>query len=88
MNVQPIQVIPDRVGINRNTVFYYFKTNEGMTATEEEIIQIWRENLASYMKPTSVDFVEELPKAPTGKVFKRELREQYWAEEGRRVGGV
>jgi long-chain acyl-CoA synthetase len=62
--------------------------NEGMTATEEEIIQICRENLASYMKPTSVDFVEELPKSPTGKVFKRALKDKYWGKEGRRVGGV
>jgi acyl-CoA synthetase (AMP-forming)/AMP-acid ligase II len=62
--------------------------NEGMTATQEEIIQVCKENLASYMKPTSVDFVEELPKAPTGKVLKRELRDKYWKGTDRRVGGV
>jgi acyl-CoA synthetase (AMP-forming)/AMP-acid ligase II len=62
--------------------------NEGMTATEEEIIRICKDNLASYMKPTSVDFIDELPKAPTGKVLKRALREIYWKDAGRRVGGV
>jgi len=61
---------------------------EGMTATEEEIIDVCKKNLASYMKPTSVDFVDELPKAPTGKVLKRVLRERYWKGTDRRVGGV
>jgi acyl-CoA synthetase (AMP-forming)/AMP-acid ligase II len=40
------------------------------------------------MKPSSVDFVDSLPKAPTGKVLKRVLREKYWAGRGRRVGGA
>jgi len=62
--------------------------NEGMTATEEDIIQVCKDNLASYMKPTSVDFIDELPKAPTGKVLKRALREIYWEDADRRVGGV
>jgi acyl-CoA synthetase (AMP-forming)/AMP-acid ligase II len=62
--------------------------NEGMTATEEEIIQVCKDNLASYMKPTSVDFIDELPKAPTGKILKRELKEKYWGNADRRVGGV
>ncbi len=61
---------------------------EGCTATAEEIIEVCRQHLASYMKPTSVDFVDELPKAPTGKVLKRVLREKYWAGHKRRVGGV
>jgi long-chain acyl-CoA synthetase len=46
-------------------------------ATEEEIIQFCKENLASYKKPTSVEFVRELPKTPSGKVLKKELRERY-----------
>jgi len=61
---------------------------EGMTATQEEIIEVCRKNLASYMKPTSVDFVDELPKMPTGKVLKRVLKEKYWAGKEKRVGGV
>lgn len=61
---------------------------EGMKATEQEIIDVCKRNLPSYMKPTSLDFVDELPKAPTGKVLKRVLREPYWKKEGRYVGGV
>ena len=62
--------------------------NTGMSATEEAIIDVCKGNLASYMKPTSVDFVDELPKSPTGKVLKRDLRDLYWGKEKRRVGGV
>lgn len=55
----------------------------GRTATEEELIAITRDELASYMKPRSVDFVRELPKSPTGKILKRDLREPYWRDTGR-----
>jgi acyl-CoA synthetase (AMP-forming)/AMP-acid ligase II len=48
---------------------------EGFSVTPEEIIETCRKHLASYMKPSSVDFVDSLPKAPTGKVLKRVLRE-------------
>ncbi len=49
----------------------------GQAATEEELIALTRDELASYMKPRSVDFVDELPKSPTGKILKRELRDTY-----------
>ena len=61
---------------------------EGMQATEAEIIDSCKQHLAGYMKPTSVDFVDELPKAPTGKLLKRVLREKYWDGQARRVGGA
>lgn len=49
----------------------------GMQVTEAELIAVAREQLASYMKPRSIDFVPELPKSPTGKIMKRALRDQY-----------
>ena len=52
---------------------------------EEEIIEYCRQNLASYKKPSSVEFLSSLPKNAYGKVLKRELREQYWASQERRV---
>lgn len=57
----------------------------GQTATAEEIIAEASRHLASYQKPKSIDFVEALPKAPTGKILKRELREPYWGEQERNV---
>jgi acyl-CoA synthetase (AMP-forming)/AMP-acid ligase II len=50
----------------------------GASATEEEIIAAAAKHLASYQKPRSVDFVDSLPKAPTGKILKRALRAPYW----------
>ena len=49
----------------------------GRTASEAEIIQTAKANLASYQKPRNVEFVDALPKAPTGKILKRELREKH-----------
>jgi len=50
---------------------------EGMTATEEEIMEHCRQALASYKRPRSVFFSEELPRNQLGKVLKRELREKH-----------
>lgn len=58
---------------------------EGMEASEEEIIDFCKDNLASYKKPKSVEFRKELPKSPTGKILKRVIREAFWKNEDRRV---
>ena len=54
-------------------------------ASAQEIIAFCRSRLAHYKCPSSVDFVDRLPRDPNGKVRKRELRESYWAESGRAV---
>ena len=48
----------------------------GETATEEEIIQFCRENLAPYKVPKFVEFRDELPKSQVGKVLRRVLLEE------------
>ena len=58
---------------------------QGVSATEEEIIEYCRKHLASYKKPKSVDFIEELPKSPFGKIWRRKLKEPYWAGRGRMI---
>jgi len=50
---------------------------EGMSASEEELIEFCKERLARYKRPKSVAFVDELPKNPSGKILKRDLRERY-----------
>jgi long-chain acyl-CoA synthetase len=50
---------------------------EGKDATPEELIEFCRERLASFKRPRSVVFVNELPRTSTGKVLKRILREEY-----------
>jgi long-chain acyl-CoA synthetase len=45
----------------------------------EDLIEFARERLAGYKLPRSIEFVDDLPRTPTGKVRKRELRERYAA---------
>jgi fatty-acyl-CoA synthase len=59
---------------------------EGKTVTEGEVIEFTREHLAHFKCPTSVDFVETLPRTATGKLQKFLIREPYWAGVERRVG--
>ncbi|MFN3233318.1 MAG: fatty acid--CoA ligase [Alphaproteobacteria bacterium] len=58
----------------------------GSDVTEEEIIEFARTQIAGYKCPKSVDFVEELPRNPSGKLLKKDLREPYWEGVDRRVG--
>ena len=51
------------------------------SATEAELIAWCQESLARFKRPTSVDILTALPRNPTGKILKRELRRPYW--EGR-----
>jgi long-chain acyl-CoA synthetase len=45
---------------------------------EAELLARCREELAGYKCPRSVDFVDQLPRDPNGKLYKRQLRERYW----------
>ena len=47
-------------------------------ATEEEIIQWCKQHQASYKAPKSVDFLSEIPKTGSGKMYKKALRDPYW----------
>ena len=49
-------------------------------ASEQDLIAFCRENLAHFKCPRSVDFEMELPRLPTGKLYKRLLRDKYWAD--------
>jgi long-chain acyl-CoA synthetase len=57
----------------------------GTAPRPEAIIAFARERLAHFKCPTSVDFAESLPRNPSGKLLKRELREPYWQGRDRRI---
>ena len=44
-----------------------------------------RENLAHFKCPRTIDFVDELPRLPTGKLYKRLLRDRYWGNKTSRI---
>jgi acyl-CoA synthetase (AMP-forming)/AMP-acid ligase II len=50
---------------------------KGVKVTEEEIMEYCRQKLASFKRPRTVVFVDELPRNPLGKLIKREIREKY-----------
>jgi acyl-CoA synthetase (AMP-forming)/AMP-acid ligase II len=54
-------------------------------ASEAEILAHARKRIAGYKLPKSIDFVDALPRTPSGKILKRELRERYWQGQERRV---
>jgi long-chain acyl-CoA synthetase len=53
--------------------------------TAAELIAFCREHLAHLKCPHSVDFTDELPRLPTGKLYKRALRDSYWGDSGSRI---
>jgi acyl-CoA synthetase (AMP-forming)/AMP-acid ligase II len=52
---------------------------------ERELVAYCREHLAHYKCPRAVDFEAELPRQPTGKLYKRLLRDRYWGNKTSRI---
>jgi acyl-CoA synthetase (AMP-forming)/AMP-acid ligase II len=59
------------------------KDNE--EASEEDIITFARERIAGFKTPKTVDFIKELPRNPSGKILKKDLRKPYWEGLDRKV---
>jgi len=57
----------------------------GMTATEAEIVEFCRSNMAHFKCPRAVAFLDSLPRTATGKIQKNLLRDKYWQGRGKRV---
>ncbi|TVR25118.1 MAG: acyl-CoA synthetase [Ilumatobacter sp.] len=57
----------------------------GAEALANELIQFCRTQLADVKCPRSIDFRPELPRHPTGKLYKRLLKDEYWQAAGRQI---
>jgi long-chain acyl-CoA synthetase len=55
------------------------------SALAAELIAYCRSQLADVKCPRSIDFREELPRHPTGKLYKRLLKDEYWKDSGRTI---
>jgi long-chain acyl-CoA synthetase len=51
---------------------------EANDALARELLAFAKEKIASYKVPRTLDFMSELPRLPTGKLYKRLLRDEYW----------
>ncbi len=54
-------------------------------ALERELLEFCRDNLSHYKCPRTIDFEAELPRQPTGKLYKRLLRDRYWTGKESRI---
>jgi acyl-CoA synthetase (AMP-forming)/AMP-acid ligase II len=67
------------------TVTAFVELNEGADVTEEQLRVFARERLGGIRAPKHVAIVSELPRSPTGKVLKKDLRTPYWSGHERRI---
>ena len=58
---------------------------EAGDALAAELMAFCREHLSHVKSPRKIDFMEELPRHPTGKLYKRLIRDAYWGKEGSRI---
>jgi len=61
-------------------------TKAGQTITLDEMIKFCREKIAGYKIPRQLELVTELPRNPSGKILKKELRKPYWQGVERNIG--
>ncbi len=54
--------------------------------TAAEVIAFARRHIAGYKVPKSVDFIDVLPRNPSGKILKKDLRAPYWPKDSRQIG--
>ena len=68
--------VPDEYRGETVRAFVSLKEGYKGKVTEEEIIEHCKKNLATFKVPKSVEFIEEIPKNPVGKILRRALREE------------
>jgi long-chain acyl-CoA synthetase len=63
----------------------YVQPEAGQDLTPDEVRSWLQPRLANYKLPRTIEFAAELPREDSGKIFKRRLREPYWADAGRSI---
>lgn len=79
-DVAVIGVPDDEMGEEVKAMVQPVDPDSADAAFAAALIAFCRKHLASYKCPRSIDFVDELPRDPNGKLFKRLLRERYWPD--------
>jgi long-chain acyl-CoA synthetase len=75
----------DEMGEEVKAVVQLVDWNDAGPALERELIAYCRAHLAHYKCPRTIDFEAELPRQPTGKLYKRLLRDRYWTGHATRI---
>ena len=77
MDVAVFGIPNDDFGEEVKAVVQLFDRSEAEDAVAEELMAYCRDHLAKYKCPKSIDFIDDLPRTPTGKLIKRLLKEKY-----------
>jgi long-chain acyl-CoA synthetase len=80
MDVAVIGVPSDDLGEEVKAVVQPVEWDDAGPVLGQELVELCRSHLAAYKCPRSVDFDPELPRLDTGKLYKRLLRDRYWAK--------
>jgi acyl-CoA synthetase (AMP-forming)/AMP-acid ligase II len=84
-DVAVIGVPDERWGETAKAVVVRTSDAAGEALTERGIIDHARQHLAKFKCPTSVEWMDALPRNPSGKILKKELRAPYWEGRERNV---
>jgi acyl-CoA synthetase (AMP-forming)/AMP-acid ligase II len=84
-DVAVIGVPNEEMGEEVKAVVQLAKDVEQDETLVEELMTYAREHVAHYKCPRSIDFEEELPRLPTGKLYKRLLKDRYWGKKDTRI---
>jgi long-chain acyl-CoA synthetase len=85
LDVAVIGVPNEEFGEEVKAVVQLVDGAEGSPRLAQEILDYGRERIAHYKCPRSVDFEAELPRLPTGKLYKRILRDRYWGRHDTKI---
>ncbi len=84
-DVAVIGVPNDEMGEEVKAVVQLVEGAEESDNLNDELMAYTRDHVAHYKCPRSIDFEAELPRLPTGKLYKRLLKDRYWGKEGSKI---
>ncbi len=85
MDAAVIGVPNDDLGEEVKAVVQLIDGEQAGPELERELIDFCHEHVARFKCPRSIDFTNELPRLPTGKLYKRLLRDKYWEGHTSRI---
>lgn len=85
MDVAVFGIPDEEMGETVKAVVQLMPDIEASEEVEAELLEYSRQHIAHYKCPRSVDFEDELPRLPTGKLYKRLLRDRYWGNKDTRI---